>query len=832
MSSLLDDLRLAARTSRRDLGVSLLAVAVLGLGLGAALTVFGMADAVLLRPFPFADQGRLIALWGDIPARSTHLVELSLQDYEALRDHNRSLAGLALIAASDSDLALAAQRGGDGPLHLRGRLVSANLFRLLGVEPDLGRNLLPEDDRPGAPPVALLSHGLWRRRFGADPGVVGRTLRIDGENVAVVGVLPADVRFPPGVDVWSPLGPYAGMPDLRPLRIFQGIGRLAPGADLAAVRADLDALALRLEKERPASNDGYRLRATPLVAEILGDNRPALVLLLAAVGLLLLLACANVAGLLLARSASRARESAVHAALGAAPGRLVRRVLGESLLVTAFAALLGLLLAAAGLGALARAAPDVPRLDQAGVDGRLLAAGLLAALLTVVLSGLAPALAARRTDLAGALRDGGRVSEGRRSRRLRDLLVVAELALALVLLAGAGLLARSLVGLQSADLGFRPQGLLALRLTLPTAVYREPGDWAAFFRRTLERTAALPGVESTAVVLMRPLSGPIGWDYTFTVEGQTPAEQSANPTANHQRVSPGYFQTLGIPLLAGRDFSWWDGPEAPPVAIVNRATAERFWPGADPLGKRLRWGKPDAPRSPWLTVVGVVGDARYREIEGVRPDLYVPFLQDPHWAMDLVLRAAGPGAPGPSAPGTTGDFSRPGDPALLVPAVRAALAEIDPDQPLARVTTLEQAVADATARPRLRTLLLGLFAVLALLLAAVGLYGLMALAVTERRRELGVRLALGAGAWDLLRLVLGRGLALTAAGLGVGLAAALSAAALAGDILGGLLYQVSPTDLWTFATVPLVLAAAGLAASLAPALRAADSDPLTVLREE
>ncbi len=819
MTSWLDDLRLAARTTRRDPGVSLLAVAVLGLGLGAALTVFGMADAVLLRPFPFADQGRLIALWGDIPARNTHLVELSLQDYEALRDHNSTLAGLALLAASDSDLALAGEAGGDGPLHLRGRIVSANLFRLLGVEPVHGRNFRPEDDRPNAPAVALLSHGLWRRRFGGDPTVVGRALRIDGESVTVVGVLPADLRFPPGVDAWCPLGPLLGMPELRPIRIFQGIGRLAPGVALATAQADFDALARRLEKERPASNDGYRLRATPLTEEILGDSRPGLQLLLAAVGLLLLLACANVAGLLLARSAARARESAVHAALGAAPGRLARQVLGESLLVTAAAALLGLLLAGAGLRALARAAPDIPRLDQAGVDGRLLAAGLAAALLTVALSGLAPALAARRADLAGALRDGGRVSEARRSRRLRDLLVVAELALALVLLAGAGLFARSLVGLESTDLGFRPRGLLALRLSLPTSTYREPADWAAFFRQALERVDALPGVERAAVVLMRPLSGPIGWDYTFTVEGQTPAEQAANPTANHERISPGYFQTLGIPLLAGRDFSWWDAADTPPVAIVNRATAERFWPGEEPLGKRLRWGKPDTPRGSWLTVVGVVGDARYREIEGVRPDLYVPMLQDPHWAMDLVLRAAS------GRRGTN-------DPAALLPAVRRALAELDPDQPLARVTTLEQAVADATSRPRLRTLLLGLFAALALLVATVGLYGLMALAVTQRRRELGVRLALGAGAGDLLRLVLGRGLALTVAGLSIGLAAAFGLAALAGDALGGLLYQVSPTDLWTFATVPLVLAAAGLAASLAPALAAAESDPLTVLREE
>jgi putative ABC transport system permease protein len=315
---------------------------------------------------------------------------------------------------------------------------------------------------------------------------------------------------------------------------------------------------------------------------------------------------------------------------------------------------------------------------------------------------------------------------------------------------------------------------------------------------------------------MRPLSGPIGWDYSFTVEGQTPAEQAANPTANHERVSPGYFQTLGIPLLAGRDVTWADGPDAPPVVLINRATAERFWPGEDPLGKRLRWGGPAAARWPWLTVIGVVGDARYREIEGVRPDLYVPFLQDPHWAMDLVLRTAG-------------------EPTALLPALRTAVAGLDPDQPLARATSLERAVDDATARPRLRTWLLALFAGLALLLAAVGLYGLMALAVAQRRTELGIRLALGAGQGDLLRLVLGRGFGLTLAGLGLGLALGLAMglalAAAAGPTLAGLLYEVTPTDLWTFATVPLLLATAGLAASLGPALRAAESDPVEVLRE-
>ncbi|HKV10549.1 MAG TPA: ADOP family duplicated permease, partial [Thermoanaerobaculia bacterium] len=607
-------------------------------------------------------------------------------------------------------------------------------------------------------------------------------------------------------------GPLGTSPDLKTIRVFEAVGRLKPGVSIEQAQTDMTALSTRLEEGHPQTNQGYRASLRPLVDEILGDTGPALLLLLAAVALVLLIACANVAGLLLARAASRQKETAVRIALGAGRPRLIRQLLTESVLLAFLAAAVGLLLAWLGLRIVTAVGPaDIPRLDEVGVDGRVLAFTLLVSLVTAVLFGLAPALQAARPDLTSSLKEGGKSSASRGSRRLRSLLVVAEVALALVLLVGAGLVIRSFLHLQRTDLGFQPESLLTMRITLYGNKRPEPHQWAAFYRDVAQRVEALPGVERASVVLLRPLSGPIGWDYDFMVEGQAPDEQKKNPTSNQERVSPGYFRTMGIPLVAGRDFTWSDGAEAPPVVIVNQSMARRFWPGQDPVGKRLRFGRPEGRQGPWMTVVGVVGDVRYRELQSIKPDLYVPFLQDPHWAMDLVVRTSS-------------------DPLSAASAVTTAVQEVDRDQPVSGITTMERALSDTVARPRLRSFILGVFAALALLLAAVGLYGIIAQSVAQRRQEIGIRIALGAGRPEVLRLVLRQGLGLTLIGLAAGLGLALALGAT--GWLSTLLYGVESMDLATFAVVPLVLLAVAVAASLLPALRATRVDPLTVLRAE
>ncbi|HSK77681.1 MAG TPA: ABC transporter permease [Thermoanaerobaculia bacterium] len=808
MGDLLRDLRHALRVMIQSPGFSLAAILTLALGIGAATAIFSMVDAVLLRPLPFAGQDRLVTVWGEVRERNQAHVEVSLQDYEGWKEGNRVFSDLGLLAATDSDLALT---GGDQPLHVRGRLVSANLFDVLGVRPALGRSFRPEEDRPDSQDVAVVSHGFWQRQLGGDPGVLGKSVSLDGEPHLVIGVMPAGFRFPRDVDLWIPAGPLGTAPELKTIRVFEAIGRLKPGVSIEQAQTDMTALSVRLEEVHPQANQGYRAALYPLVHEILGDTRPALLQLLAALALVLLIACANVAGLLLARAASRQKETAVRIALGAGRPRLIRQLLTESVLLAFLAAAVGLLLAWLGLRIVTAVGPaDIPRLDEVGIDGRVLAFTLLVSLVTAVLFGLAPALQAARPDLTSSLKEGGKSSASRGSRRLRSLLVVAEVALALVLLVGAGLVIRSFLHLQRTDLGFEPESLLTMRITLYGDKRPEPHQWAAFYRDVAQRVEALPGVERASVVLLRPLSGPIGWDYDFMIDGQTPDEQKTNPTSNHERVSPGYFRTMGIPLVAGRDFTWSDGAEAPKVAIVNRSMARRFWPGQDPLGKRLRFGRPGR-EGPWMTVVGIAGDVRYRELQSVKPDIYVPFLQDPHWAMDLVVRTAS-------------------DPLSAASAVTAAVQEVDRDQPVSGITTMERALSDTVARPRLRSFILGAFAALALLLAAVGLYGIIAQSVAQRRQEIGIRIALGAGRPEVLRLVLRQGLGLTLAGLAAGLV--LAAAVGATGWLATLLYGVEPMDFVTFAAVPLVLLAVAVAASLLPALRATRVDPLTVLRAE
>lgn len=808
MEHLARHLRLAWRQALGNPGFAGIAILTLGLGLGAATAIFNMVDTILLRPLPFQEQDRLVAVWGQSRLRGPDLVEVSLEDYEEWRRRSRVFTDLALVGAAGIDFTLDGERA---PSPVRARLVTANFFRVVGARALHGRTFLPgREDRPEAR-AALLSEELWRSRFGGDPAVVGRTISLDGLAYTVVGVMPRSFGYPAGAEIWTNVSDLAAAPESRALRIFQGIGRLKPGIHLDDARQDMLRVSAALARELPQTYRGSTIHLVPLPREILDDTRPALLLLLGAVGLLLLIACANVAGLFLARASHRQKELALRLALGAPRSHILQQFLAEGLLLALAGALLGLCFAWGGLRLVEALGPqDIPRLDQVGLDGRAAAFALLAACGTALLCGLAPAFQSLRPPLAAALKEGRQASPGRASLRLRSALVVGEVSLSLVLLILAGLVLRSFGELRRTDLGFRPEKVLTFRLTLYGTKYSDPRSWAPLFRSTIDRLAALPEVERAAVVLQRPLIGPIGWDLRFLVEGQTPAQQAANPHANFERVSPGYFATLGIPLLQGRDFTWSDTAESPAVAIVNRSMAERFWPGQDPLGKRLRW-RSSLARDGWLTVVGVVGDVRYRQIETARIDLYVPLPQDPHWALDVVVR-------------TTGDPLRLAGPAATV------VHSIDPTLPLASLTTLEQEVVDAVAQPRLRTLLLAFFAGLSLLLAAVGLYGIIAFTMAQRRQEIGIRIALGASRAHILSLVLRQALGLVLTGLALGLAGAALLAS--SGWLGSLLYNVAPTDLLTFAVVPLLLLNVALLACLLPASQATQVDPLEVLRAE
>jgi putative ABC transport system permease protein len=806
------DLRNAVRLAIRRPGLTLSAVLMLGVVTAAATIVFGMVDAVLLRPLPFRAPGRLVTLWNRPSQPGVPRLEISLRELAEWRARSRSLAEPAVTVIVANEITVS---GGGAPFRARFSSSSANFFTVLGVEAALGRTFRPGvEDRPGVR-VALLSDALWRRRFGADPAVVGRRLALDGEPFEVVGVLPRDLPLPHSAELWLPLGTLIeAEPQWKTLRIFEGIARLRPGVSPAQASAELTHIALHPRPDLPWRP--LRAWVTPLTEEILGDSRDALRLMAGAAGLLLLIACSNVAALLLARAVARQREMALRSALGAGQGRLIGLLLTESLLLAALSTVLALPLAFAGLRLVAAHGPaDIPRLDTACLDARSLAFAVTVSLLSIALFGLVPAFEAVRPDAGAALREGERSSAGVRAGRVRLLLVAGQAALAVMVLILAGLTGRSFAALRRADLGFAPAGRLAFHLQLTGAPSLE--ETAARFRALLARLDCIPGVDAAGAVLQRPLTGPIGWDYAVTLEGQTPRQRAANPIVNHERSSPGYFRTMAIPLLRGRDFTWSAKAGAPAVAVVSRSAAQRLWPGQSPLGKRLLWTV--EPERGWLTVVGEVGDVRYREIASVRPDVYVPFQQDPYLSMDVVLRSAR------AAEELAGPVGR-------------AVHAVDPDRPAESpapdLIPLQRTIGAAVARPRLRVLLLGTFAVLAVLLAAVGVYGSAAAAVAHRRREIAVRLALGARRGHLLRLALGRLFAAVALGLAAGMAAyaLLLADAHISARLSGLLYGIGPGDPAILLAAPACLLAVALCGGLLPVYRALRTEAAEALRGE
>jgi predicted permease len=804
------DLKYGLRTMRRGPGFTAAAVVTLALGIGANSAIFSVVNAVLLRPLPYPNAGRLVRIKRVDPRGGNVGGTVS---YPNFSDFREQAPGLQYAAAySDSYGWL----GGSGePERVEGVYASADLFPALGVGPALGRAFTAEEDRPGAPLVAVISHGLWQRRFGSDEGIIGREILLDGDKTTVIGVMPRGFNFPVGGetnDFWVPLGSsgYAEMLKNRRGNNHSVIASLRPGVDISQAQAELDAVNERLASLYPEANAGTGVRVTDLQKDLVGDVRPALLVLLAAVSLVLLIACANVANLLLARAAARGREMALRTALGATRGRIVRQMLAESLLLSAAGGVVGLLVASWAVPLLVAVNPGgIPRVSEIDLDPRVLAFALVVSLVTGVLFGLAPALKVSRPDLNEALKEGGRGTAGNPARsRVRSLLIVSEVALSLVLLVGAGLLIRSFVALLNTPPGYDPSRVLTATLDVSRAVYPEP---ERFFQQVSARVRELPGVEAAGMTSLLPLS-PSDTSVEFRIEGRPEPQPGSAPVARPLAVDQDFFRAMGVAVRKGRALSEQDTGRSLKVVLVSEELARRYFPGEDPVGKRLILYHTYAKSEPApYEVVGVVSDVRHRGLNvPASPEFYVSYMQMAPTRMTLVVRSAAP------------------DVAGLAASVRGAIMEVDRGALVWDLRQMDERLADSVAPQRFNTLLLGLFALVALALSATGILGVMSYTVTQRTHEIGIRLALGATRTDILRLVVGRGMLLTLGGVALGTAVALGLTRL----MSSLLYGVSTTDPATFIAVAALISAVALVACYVPARRATKVDPLIALRYE
>ena len=798
MDTLLQDLRFAVRTLRKAPGFTAIAVICLAIGIAANVTVFSPVNALLLRPLPFADPDRVTSLYMTQLRHGQDEGSWSYPDYRDLGDGGGAFAATGIVTERSWNLG-----GIDEPERVPGARVTASLFPLLGLRTVVGRGFRADEEDAGK--VVILSHGLWRRRFGSDAHVVGRTVTVNGEPYTVVGVMQPGIRFPETAEMWLPLEPGEAK-DHREWRMYHVIGRLKPDVTVAGAQANVAAITRRLAERHPDTNTGWGGWVQPYRENVAGEARPVLLIMLGAVGFVLLIACANVANLLLAKASARQKEVAVRLALGATRRRVVRQLLTESLILALMGGAAGALLGAWGVDGIVRMLPaDLPFWMVLDVDRTVLLVTFVVTVVTGVVFGLAPALQASSLSLTETLKDGALGSTaGARAGRLRNTLVVAEIALSLVLLAGAALMIQSFLRTQSANLGFDPAGVLVLETSLQGPRYEGDTAPAGAYRALLERVAAAPGVERVGAVAILPVRSCCSFIGYFPEGKRYP--RGEGPSSLYNVVTPGFFGAFGMRLLAGRTFDNRDGMGAPRVAVVNRTFAEREWPGQDPLGRRFKIDNPDD--SVWVTVVGVVGDVVQREVQTEsRAQTYVPHAQNPWRTMSLVART-----------------SR--DPAAAAPAVRREIRAFDKDLPVARVATMRQVVRERMFQPRVYGTMFGIFAAAALLLASVGLYGVMAYTVAQRTHEIGVRMSLGAQPRDVLRLVVRDGARLTALGLAIGLPAAFGLARL----LRGTLYGVSPSDPATFVGISILLTTVAIVASYLPARRAARVDPMEALR--
>jgi putative ABC transport system permease protein len=822
LGDLLEDSRYGLRAMRKTPAMTVAIVVVMALGIGSTAAIFSVVQAVVLRPFPYEEPERIVVLWGSNPAAGWQKSRITAADYFDWEKLNSSFEATAIFQSAAANLT-----GIGDPEQLLGARVSASYFDVLGVQPMLGRAFLPAENLPDADPVAILGYGLWRSRFGGDPGVIGQVIYLDDLSFRVVGVMPdglyptfattsASLPLRPDLnEIWMPMVYREERTGNRRSHIYGALARLRTGTSIEQAQADMDTVAAQLEQEYPESNQDDRVIVARFHDEAVGEVRPALLMLLGAVALVLLVACANVAGLLLARSSTRMREVAIRRALGASRSRLVRQLLTESVTLSVLGGLLGVVVAHWGIRFVTALAPgSVPRLGEISLDFGVLTFTLLVSVLTGLMFGLAPSLHAGRSDLRGSLQDGRATSAGSARQRLRAVLVVAEVALAVVLVVGAGLLFKSFWKIQSVDPGFDESNTLQMMLVLPFNPYPERQAVVAFYDELAGRLQALPGVTSVAAAY----DGPIGatWLDSFTVIGQPPREAGEVQSAWMRIISPPYFRTAGISLLRGRAFDGSERKDAPGVAVVNESFVRAFLSSdtTDPIGQRLEYSTPgrmfpdEAPEE-W-EIIGVVSDVRFlgpdREPE---PAFYIPFSQFPSWEMRLLVRTEG-------------------DPLALAAAVKEQVWAVDPNQPIWDITTLDQALSTSVADRRLNLLLMGVFGATALGLAAIGLYGLLAFSVAQRTHEIGIRIALGARRANVVNLVIGQGMALVAVGIVLGLLAATALTRL----IASLLFEVSALDPVVFAAVVLSLASVALLACVIPARRATRVDPLVSLRSE
>ncbi|HEX6730434.1 MAG TPA: ABC transporter permease [Pyrinomonadaceae bacterium] len=812
METLFKDLRYAIRSLLQHPGFTVIAVITLALGIGANTAMFSVINAVLLRPLPYHEPQRLVTIWEQSPERGLYQMPVSFANLRDWVDQNHTFDQISAYTFTNLNLI-----GAGEPARLGGVRVSSNLFSLIGAAPQFGRTFLPEEDREGASNVVILGHALWKNRFGSDSGIIGRSLTLNNQNYTVVGVMSSGFQFPVGfgymgkvlndpIDLYVPLAATSDE-SRRGNYSFFALGRLRPGVSIDQARAEMTTIESRLEQQYPDGNTGIGISLIPTQEQTVKEIRPALLVLLGAVAFLLLIACANIANLLLARAASRQKEMAIRSALGASRQRILRQLLTESLLLSLVGGIVGLLLAIWSTKAVMALAPDnIPRLNEVGFDTRIFGFALVVSLVTGIVFGLVPALHATKPDLNEGLKEGQRGSmESTFGKRTRRALVVAEVALSLMLLIGAGLLIKSFLRLQQENLGFNPENLLAVSLELPDSTYPEDRQKAAFFREALVRLGTVPGVKSVGSTTGLPLTLSLSGS-DFRIEGRPDPEAGQEMIIETRSVSPDYFGTLGIPLLKGRDFSDRDNSDAPAAAIINAELARVYFPNEDPISKRISFDD----KQSWLSIVGIVGDVKQQGLDSnAKPEVYFSYLQAPAPSMSVVVRTLS-------------------DPLSAVAAVKSQIQTIDKDLPIDDAETMQQLLAESTSGRKFNMLLLTLFATVAVMLAVVGIYGVMSYSVTQRTHELGIRMAVGAQPRDVFRIVIGQGMLLALIGVALGLVGAFALTRL----MTTMLFGVEPTDPLTFISLAALLIGVGLAACYLPGRRATKVDPLVALRSE
>jgi putative ABC transport system permease protein len=799
MQTFLQDLRYGARILLKNPLSTWVAVITLALGIGANTAIFSVVNALLLRPLPYPDSGKLVRLWESNEEANIPSFSVTYPTFLDWREQNQVFTEMAAYREDGFNLT-----GRSEPERVIGARVTADFFSMLGVNPVNGRAFLPEDDRPGEGRAVILSQEFYKRRFAAETNAVGQQLQIDGQPHTIVGIMPKGFNYPQTeTELWIPFALDAAQYN-REAHFLRVIARLKPGVGIDQARADMKNIAEGLEQAYPVSNKGWRVTMLSLHESISGNVRLGLFVLLGAVGLVLLIACANVANLMLARATSRSKEIAVRAAMGASRVRLIRQLLTESLLLSLIGGVGGLLLASWGIGLLVSLNPtNLPRLNEIHIDPQMLVFTLAVSLLTGLIFGTAPAWQATRNKLNETLKDGSRSSTGT-GRRLGNMLVIVEVSLSLMLMIGAGLLIRSFLQLREVDPGFNAAQTLTMELNLSLSKYAKAEQRATLVRQAIERIAELPGVKSVGVTHRLPLKGNSGSG--FSIEGQPPPTSPSDKSTNFRSVSADYFQALGMTMLRGRTFTASENWETSGAVIINQALARLHWQDQDPLGQRIKMG----PQRPWLTVVGIVADVKESGLDqDAEGGLYLPYIERPSASMTLVIRTTS-------------------DPLTLAAAVRNQIQTVDKDQAVSNISTLERLLDETVAQPRFNTLALLIFATTALLLSAIGIYSVIAYTVSQRTREIGIRLALGAQPRDVLRMVVRQGMGLALAGIGTGLLAAFALARL----LKSLLFNVSTSDLITYIIMAMILTGVALVACLVPARRATKVDPMIALRYE